>query len=160
MPTIPTALRPLRRPDVFPFRRKKKKPAVVPPKPPPSDEKTERLQGVITQWTEWYRGVNDPAIQRKVAERQIGLMTAEKNVSHYEIIHGGHQKPRAVLHVPDLRSLAALQWALARMFPKMRVDVHEEPDVGKSMCQYCGCQVRVPCTPSRARNCANRPRAR
>jgi hypothetical protein len=142
------------------FRRKKPKPAAIPPKAAPVDEKTERLQGVITRWVDWYRSVNDPEIHRKVAERQIGMMTAEKQMSHYEIIHGGHQKPRAVLHVPDLRSLAALQWALARMFPRTRVDVHEEPDLGKSLCNFCSAYVRVPCTPSRARNCANRPRTR
>lgn len=142
------------------FRRKKPKPAVVAPKPPPSDEKTERLQGVITKWVEWHRGVNDPTILRKVAERQIGMMTAEKNISHYDIVYGGHQKPRAVLHVADLRALATLQWALARMLPKTRVDVHEDQDVGKTLCQWCGTQVRVPCNQSRARNCANRPRAR
>ncbi len=139
---------------MFPFRRKKPKPAVA----KPSDDKTDRYQAIITKWVEWHRGVNDPAIQRKVAERQIGLMTAEKNISHYEIIHGGHQKPRAVLHVSDLRALAALQWALARMLPKTRIEVHEEQDVGKSLCQYCSVQVRVPCTAARARNCANRSR--
>lgn len=142
------------------FRKKKPKPVVVALKPPPLDPKTERLQGVITRWVDWYRSVNDPSIQRSVAERQIGLMTAAKNVSHYEIVHGGHQKPRAVLHVADLRALAALQWALARMLPKTRVEVHEEPDLGKHLCQWCGAQVRIPCNQSRARNCANRPRAK
>lgn len=145
------------------FRRKKPKkpkPAVLAKPLPIPDAKTDRLQSAVTRWVEWYRSVNDPATQRKVAERQVALLTAERNIDHYEIISGGHQKPRAVLHVSDMRALATLQWALARMLPKTRVDVHQEEDLGKSLCTYCSCQVRVPCTVSRARNCANRPRAR
>lgn len=140
------------------FRRKKPKPAVVALKP--ADPKTDRYQEIITRWVEWYRGVNDPSVHRKVAERQIGMMTAEKNVTHYDIVYGGHQKPRAVLHVSDLRALATLQWALARMLPKTRVEVHEEQDLKKHLCKFCGVLVRAPYTQSRARSCANRPRSR
>jgi hypothetical protein len=143
------------------FRRRKPKTPPAPVKQPSAaDDKTERYQSLITRWVEWYRGVNDPDVHRKVAEKQIGLLTADKNISHYDIVYGGHQRPRATLYVSDLRALAALQWALARMFPKKQFEVHEDEDVGKKLCQYCGSLVRVPCTASRARQCANRPRGR
>src|SRR5262245_4733874 len=113
------------------FRRKPPTPP-APTRQAPPEDKTQRYQNLITRGVEWYRGVNDPDTHRKVAERQIGVLTAEKNISHYDIVYGGHQRPRATLYVSDLKALGALQWALSRMFPKVRSEVHVDDDVGKS----------------------------
>ena len=83
----------------------------------------DQYEHVITEWVRWFRGVNDPKVQRKVAERQVGVLTAEKNISSYDIVYGGKQRPRVVLYAPSVRALGALQWAVARMLPKTKYEV-------------------------------------
>ena len=123
--------------------------------------KQQRLQSIIAQWVEWFRGINDPAMQRRVAERQLGLLTAEKNMERYDVVFGGAQVPRIILFAPSRRALAALQWALARMWPSMKfnvIDDSKEYEDKKTACEFCGARVRVPCSVSRSNACPNRSR--
>ncbi len=154
-----------------------------PAKPQPLISRTQWLQTEIVKWqARLFRGANDPELQRRVAESQVGIREAEKNATHYEVIAGGHQRLRVTFYVESLWALSRLQSAFALIWPKMRSEVRIEDrrlgrpserlskftkDIGeerhvaadsKSVCQFCGAQVRVPCTPSRSNACPNRSR--
>jgi hypothetical protein len=74
----------------------------------------------ITRWVEWFRGVNDPAVQWKVAERQLNMLKAEKRITHWEIAYETRGRPpRVILYAANAMELEQLEDALEKVFPKV-----------------------------------------
>ena len=73
----------------------------------------------ITRWVEWYRGVNDPETQWKVAERQLNMLKAEKRIVHWEAVYDSHRGPQVILHVANKLELEQLTGYLPKVFPKV-----------------------------------------
>lgn len=93
-----------------------------------SADKKKRLEEAITAWVGWYRGVNDPSVQRKVAERQVGMLLAEQNMSHVELVEGGRQVRRAIIYPKSTASWEALKGALRMQYAKSRIEVLKDDD--------------------------------
>ncbi|WP_230679088.1 hypothetical protein, partial [Streptococcus pneumoniae] len=68
-----------------------------------SKEVTHELE--ITRWVDWFRGVNNPEIQRKVAERQLNMLKAEKLITHWEAVYDDHRGARIVMHAANKMEL-------------------------------------------------------
>lgn len=74
----------------------------------------------ITRWVEWFRGANDPAVQWKVAERQLNMLKAERRITHWEIAYETKGRPpRVILYAASDRELEQLEDAMEKVFPKV-----------------------------------------
>lgn len=73
----------------------------------------------INRWVEWFRGVNNPEVQWKVAERQLNMLMAEKRIVYWEAVYDQRRGPRVILHAANHRELEQLEGHLAKVFPKV-----------------------------------------
>ena len=82
----------------------------------------------ISKWVEWFRGVNNPEIQWKVAERQLNMLKAERRITHWETVYDAHRGPRIILHAANKMELDQLDGHLAKIFPKVPREAPEPHD--------------------------------
>lgn len=83
----------------------------------------------ITRWVEWFRGVNDPQMQWKVAERQLNMLKAEKRITHWEIATETPNRPaRVILYAASNHELRQLEKHIEKVFPKVPRDAPWEGD--------------------------------
>lgn len=83
----------------------------------------------ITRWVEWFRGVNDPEVQWKVAERQLNMLKAEKRITHWEIAYETKGRPpRVIMYAANAMELEQLEDALGKVFPKVPRELPQMDD--------------------------------
>jgi hypothetical protein len=117
----------------------------------------------ITEWAKRNRQANDPAVERRIAERDIGADLVQQHAGHYTATFGAN--PHLRLFALNNASLEVVLQTFKRMYPELEQTMDERngkvtmaPD-RKVLCRFCQARVLEPCTPSRSTSCRNRSRA-
>ena len=73
----------------------------------------------IESWVEWFRGLNNREIQRKVAERQMAMLKAEKRIVHWEAVYDSRRGYRLIMDAANAIELKQLEDCMPDVFPKV-----------------------------------------
>lgn len=89
---------------------------------------SESLRRAITQWVEWYRSINNPDLQRRVAEKNIAMQVAQENAADMTFIDGWRSNRQVIVRPPndDDTAWARLTWAMRTLLSKVPVDVERQ----------------------------------
>ena len=117
----------------------------------------------VTDWMKRVFGANDPSVQRRVAERDLGGDLLEEHVGHYNLVYGGtHGAPHLRMYANSDAALTVIGAVVKRTLPRVRendpIGNDGAPIDNRTLCPFCQARVRMPCSASRSNACPNRSR--